>query len=151
MRIVEEKEDLLKKAGELEGQVIELDNIQKNDIESLEQRVESTIHELRIAKNDNTELVAALSKAEIALQDSDSKYNAYKEKYYSKKSEINILKDRLEKHAHEISRLQNENFKLVELSDSKKLTVKMNENKNKAYRDIRNIIDDFKQDTVKKY
>jgi chromosome segregation ATPase len=150
-RIVEEKDDLLHKAGELEGKVIELDQIQRNDIEGLEQRVERTIMELKSAKDDNANLLHALSKAESALTEADSKYVTFRDKYYSKKTEANVLRDKVDKLLAEISRLKAENSRYNEALDHKRVQVAMNENKNKAYRDIKGIIDDFKNETIRKY
>lgn len=130
---------------------MELDSIQRNDIENLEQRVESTIVELRIAKDDNTGLSLALSKAEAALADIDSKYVTFKDKYYSKKTEFNVLKDKQDRLIQEMNRLKNENSRLHELMDSRKIQSSASDNKCKAYRDIRSIIEDFKQETIKKY
>lgn len=131
-RILEEKDDLLRKAGELEGKVIELDQIQRNDIEGLEYRVESTILELKSAKEDNSNLLLALSKAETALTEVDSKYVTFRDKYYSKKTEANVLRDKVDKLIAEISRLKSENSKFNEALDHKRVQIAMNENKSKV-------------------
>lgn len=131
-RILGEKDDLLRKAGELEGKVIELDQIQRNDIEGLENRVESTILELRSAKEDNANLLIALSKAETALTEADSKFVTFRDKYYSKKTEANVLRDKVDKLIAEISRLKSENSRYNEALDNKRVQVAMNENKNKV-------------------
>lgn len=131
-RILEEKDDLLHKASELEGKVIELDHIQRNDIEALEQRVEYTVIELKSAKDDNSNLLVALSKAESALTEADSKYITFRDKYYSKKTEANVLRDKVDKLIAEISRLKSENAKFNEALDNKRVQVSLNENKNKV-------------------
>lgn len=131
-RILEEKDDILQKASELESKVIELDNIQRNDIESLETRVESTIYELRSAKEDNSNLLTALSKTESALADTDSKLSTFKDKYYSKKTEANVLRDKIEKLTSEISRLKADNSRMTDIFENKRVQVSVNENKSKV-------------------
>ena len=135
-RILDEKDDLLSKASELEGKVLELDNIQRNDIESLEHRVESTIIELRSAKEDNSNLLVALSRAESALGEVDSKFVTFRDKYYSKKTEANVLRDKVDKLISEISRLKSENSRYTEVLEHKKVQVAISENKNKVILDL---------------
>lgn len=156
-RILEEKDDLLRKASELEGKVIELDQIQRNDIEGLEHRVECTILELKAAKEDNASLLLALSKAEAALTEADSKYVTFRDKYYSKKTEANVLRDKVDKLIAEIGRLKADNSRFNEALDNRRVQVAVSESKNKvrpadqAYRDIKNIIDDFKNEAIRKH
>jgi len=148
---MDEKEDLLQKASELEGKVIELDNIQRNDIEALEHRVECTIVELKMAKEDNNALSAALAKAESALAEADSKFVTYRDKYYSKKTEANVLRDKLEKLNADFGRMKTEGQRINEYVETKKTMVSINENKCKAYRDIKNMFEDYKNEAIRKY
>lgn len=131
-RILEEKDNLLNKASELEGKVIELDHIQRNDIESLENRVEATVVELRAAKEDNSHLLIALNKAESAFAEADSKFVTFRDKYYSKKTEANVLRDKVDKLTAEISRLKNENARFADIFENKKVQVSISENKSKV-------------------
>lgn len=149
--MVDEKDDLLRKASELEGKVMELDNIQRNDIEGLEERVESTIKELRGAKEDNAGLLAALNKAELALTEADGKMVEFRDKYHAKKTEVNVLRDKVDKLSAELNRMKLENGRLQDMFESRRYQVNVSEHKSKAYRDIRTIIDDFKNDTIRKY
>lgn len=94
--------------------------------------MESTILELRSAKEDNANLLIALSKAETALTEADSKFVTFRDKYYSKKTEANVLRDKVDKLIAEISRLKSENSRYNEALDNKRVQVAMNENKNKV-------------------
>ncbi len=130
--MMDEKDDLLRKASELEGKVIELDNIQRNDIEALEDRVESTIAELRRAKEDNAALMAALNKAELALTEADGKMVEFKDKYHAKKTETTVLRDKIEKLNAELNRLKMENGRLQDMFESRRYQVSVTENKSKV-------------------
>lgn len=130
--MMDEKDDLLRKASELEGKVVELDNIQRNDIEALEDRVESTIAELRRAKEDNAGLLAALNKAELALTEADGKMVEFRDKYHTKKTETNVLRDKIEKLNAELNRLKIENGRLQDMFESRRFQSTVTENKSKV-------------------
>lgn len=149
--MLEQKEDLLRKAGELEGKVIELDSMQRNDIEDLERRVESTVLELRLAREENAALANALTKAESALTESDGRYVNLRDKYNSKKTESNVLKDKIDRYIAEINKLRGDNVRLADMIESKRQSSAAGEVKSKAYRDIKAIIDDFRQGSSAKY
>lgn len=134
--ILEEKDDILKKAAELEGKVRELDSLQRNDIDSLEMRVESTVDELRLIKQDNSNLLAALSKAESLFTEADSKSVIFSDKYYSKKSEVKALLEKIERMGAEISRLRSDNMKMTKILENRKLQVSIKDNKNKVNYDL---------------
>lgn len=130
--ILEEKDDILKKAAVLEGKVRELDSLQRNDIESLEMRVESTVDELRLITQDNSNLLAALSKAESLFTEADRKSVIFSDKYYSKKSEVKALLEKIERMSAKISRLRSDNMKMTKILEDRKLQVSINDNKNKV-------------------
>jgi chromosome segregation ATPase len=149
--MIEQKDDLLQKASELEGKVIELDSMQRNDIEDLERRVESTVLELRIAREENNALTNALSKAESALTEGDGRYVNLRDKYNAKKTEANVLKEKLDRYSSEIAKLRADNAKLADMLESKRMSVAACEVKSKAYRDIKAIIEDFRHGPTPKY
>ena len=82
----------------------------------------------------------------------------FRDKYHTKKTEVNVLKDKIEKLSAELNRMKMENNRLQDMFESRKYQVNVSETKSKveymllqAYRDIRTIIDDFKNETIRKY
>lgn len=125
--------------------------MQRNDIEDLERRVECTVLELRIAREENNALTNALSKAESALTESDGRYVTLRDKYNSRKTESNIFKEKIERYTNEITKLRADNTRLADLLETKRHFAAAGEIKSKAFRDIKSIIDDFRQGSAAKY
>lgn len=127
-----------------------MDNIQKNEIDAIEVRVENTVYELNGVKHENQQLITALNKAELSLNEVESHCREYKEKYQCKKQETKQLRDKIERLNQELLKARGDNAKLADCLDGKQFLSQRNETKNKAYKDIKGIIETFKHETLNK-
>jgi chromosome segregation ATPase len=139
LTMVEERDDLFQKANDLEERLLAMDRIQTEDIDRLENHVDDIVAQLGMARRDNEQLAHQAADLRLRLEDAEHRHAEMKEKYYHKKSEANVLRDKLERLAAENHRLAAQTHQVA--ASSKQATA---DHRHKAYRDIRSIIEEFK-------
>lgn len=142
-RLQEEKSDMISKINELEGKIEELDGIQQSDICMLEEKTDALLSELRMCREENERLQQKLGRSEAEMVDAESKYVQYRDKYYNKKTECNVMKDRIDRMSKE-----RDTFAQVASVKSAQQGAETSGSKKRVYRDIKHIIDEFKQNNI---
>ncbi len=141
LTMVEERDDLFQKANDLEQRLLAMDRIQTEDIDRLEKHVDDIVAQLGMARRDNEQLAQQAADLRLHLEAAEHRLAEAREKYYHKKSEVNVLRDKSDRLASENQRLA---AQVSQLAASSKQSANATDHRHKAYRDIKSIIDEFK-------
>lgn len=113
LELCQQERDLLKsKHADLSNKIQQIEEIQAEELEAIETRVEGTLSELRLLRSENEELSLQNRLLQDRVNEEAKQGEGYKSKYKSKKNECNLLREKCMKLDCEVNRLNSLNMEL---------------------------------------